>query len=95
MQAWKLGPALSTGNTVVMKPAEQTPLTALYVGELIKEAGFPEGVVNIIPGYGHTAGAAISSHKLVDKVAFTGSTEVSGKMDYASTECAYLCCIVN
>ena len=76
MQAWKLGPALATGNTVVMKPAEQTPLTALYVADLIKEAGFPAGVVNIVPGYGPTAGAAIASHKDVDKVAFTGSTEV-------------------
>jgi len=65
------------GNTVVMKPAEQTPLTALYVAELIKEAGFPAGVVNILPGYGPTAGAAIASHKAIDKVAFTGSTEVS------------------
>jgi len=76
MQAWKLGPALATGNCVVMKPAEQTPLTALYVAALIKEAGFPPGVVNIIPGYGPTAGAAISEHLDVDKVAFTGSTEV-------------------
>ncbi|MGH0142169.1 UNVERIFIED_CONTAM: hypothetical protein FKN15_052223 [Acipenser sinensis] len=75
MQAWKLGPALATGNTVVMKVAEQTPLTALYVASLIKEAGFPEGVVNIVPGYGRTAGAAISSHMDIDKVAFTGSTE--------------------
>src|ERR1700689_4697058 len=76
MQAWKLGPALATGNTVVMKPAEQTPLTALRVGELIVEAGFPEGVVNILPGFGETAGAAIANHMDVDKVAFTGSTEV-------------------
>lgn len=76
MQAWKLAPALSMGNTVVMKPAEQTPLTALRVGELIMEAGFPEGVVNILPGYGPTAGAAIANHMDVDKVAFTGSTEV-------------------
>ncbi|HSM79853.1 MAG TPA: aldehyde dehydrogenase family protein [Bryobacteraceae bacterium] len=76
MQAWKLAPALATGNTVVMKPAEQTPLTALRVGELIVEAGFPEGVVNLVPGYGPTAGAAISRHWDVDKVAFTGSTEV-------------------
>ena len=60
-----------------MKPAEQTPLTALYVAELIKEAGFPAGVVNILPGYGPTAGAAIASHKSIDKVAFTGSTEVN------------------
>ena len=76
MQAWKLAPALATGNTVVMKPAEQTPLTALRVGELIVEAGFPEGVVNLLPGYGPTAGAAIANHMDVDKVAFTGSTEV-------------------
>jgi len=76
MQAWKLGPALATGNTVVMKPAEQTPLTALRVGELILEAGFPEGVVNLLPGYGPTAGAALARHMDVDKVAFTGSTEV-------------------
>ena len=76
MQAWKLGPALATGNTVVLKPAEQTPLTALRVGELIVEAGFPEGVVNLLPGYGPTAGAAIANHMDVDKVAFTGSTEV-------------------
>ncbi len=76
MQAWKLGPALACGNTVVMKPAEQTPLTALRVGELALEAGFPEGVINLLPGYGPTAGAAISGHMDVDKVAFTGSTEV-------------------
>jgi len=76
MQAWKLGPALACGNVTVMKPAEQTPLTALYVASLIKEAGFPPGVVNIIPGYGPTAGAAISEHMDVDKVAFTGSGEV-------------------
>jgi len=79
MQAWKLGPALASGNTIVMKPAEQTPLTALYVAQLIKEAGFPPGVVNMVPGYGPTAGAAISEHLDVDKVAFTGSTEV-GKL---------------
>jgi len=76
MQAWKLGPALACGCTVVMKPAEQTPLTALRVGELMLEAGFPEGVVNLLPGYGPTAGAAIARHMDVDKVAFTGSTEV-------------------
>jgi aldehyde dehydrogenase (NAD+) len=79
MQAWKLGPALATGCTVVMKPAEQTPLSALRVGELIVEAGFPEGVVNLLPGYGPTAGAALARHMDVDKVAFTGSTEV-GKL---------------
>jgi aldehyde dehydrogenase (NAD+) len=76
MQAWKLGPALATGCTVVMKPAEQTPLTALRVGELIMEAGFPEGVVNILPGFGPTSGQALAQHRDVDKVAFTGSTEV-------------------
>ncbi len=76
MQAWKLAPALATGNTVVLKPAEQTPLTALRIGELIVEAGFPEGVVNILPGYGPTAGQALARHPDVDKIAFTGSTEV-------------------
>ena len=76
MQAWKLAPALATGNTSVLKPAEQTPLTALRIGELILEAGFPEGVVNILPGFGETAGAAIANHMDIDKVAFTGSTEV-------------------
>jgi len=79
MAAWKLGPALATGNTVILKPAEQTPLTALLLGELITEAGFPDGVVNIVPGYGETAGAALAAHDGVDKVAFTGSTEV-GKL---------------
>jgi aldehyde dehydrogenase (NAD+) len=76
MYGMKLGPALSMGNTVVLKPAEQTPLTALRVGELILEAGFPPGVVNILPGYGPTAGAAIANHMDINKVAFTGSTEV-------------------
>jgi len=76
MQAWKLAPALATGNTVILKPAEQTPLSALRVGELIVSAGFPPGVVNILPGYGPTAGAAITAHMDIDKVAFTGSTEV-------------------
>ncbi len=79
MAAWKLGPALASGCTVVLKPAEQTPLSALLLGELIMEAGFPEGVVNIVPGYGETAGAALAAHPDVDKVAFTGSTEV-GKL---------------
>jgi aldehyde dehydrogenase (NAD+) len=76
MQSWKLAPALATGNTIVMKPAEQTPLSALRIGELVVEAGFPEGVVNLLPGFGPTAGAAIARHMDVDKVAFTGSTEV-------------------
>ena len=79
MAAWKLGPALATGNTVVLKPAEQTPLTALRLGEILLEAGVPEGVVNIVTGFGETAGAALAAHGDVDKVAFTGSTEV-GKL---------------
>jgi phenylacetaldehyde dehydrogenase len=79
MAAWKLGPALTTGNCVVLKPAEQTPLSALRLGELLLEAGMPEGVVNIVTGYGESAGAALAAHNGVDKVAFTGSTEV-GKL---------------
>jgi len=86
MQAWKLGPALATGNTIVMKLAEQTPLTGLAVAQLVKEAGFPAGVVNIVPGFGPTAGAAIAEHKDVDKVAFTGSTEVGKIIQKASGE---------
>src|SRR5262245_34550681 len=72
MQAWKWGPALAAGATVVLKPAEQTPLTALRVAALAQEAGFPDGVINVVPGYGPTAGAGISGHMDVDKVAFTG-----------------------
>jgi len=79
MAAWKLGPVLATGNCVVLKPAEQTPLTALRLGEILQEAGVPDGVVNIVTGMGETAGAALAAHDDVDKVAFTGSTEV-GKM---------------
>jgi aldehyde dehydrogenase (NAD+) len=86
MQAWKLGPALAAGNTIVLKAAEQTPLTALRLGELIVEAGFPEGVVNILAGYGPTAGAAIARHMDVDKVAFTGSTEVGHLIMKAAAE---------
>nr|XP_032514348.1 aldehyde dehydrogenase, mitochondrial isoform X2 [Danaus plexippus plexippus] len=78
MAAWKLGPALAGGNTLVLKPAEQTPLTALYLAQLVKEAGFPPGVVNVLPGFGD-AGAALVDHPDVDKIAFTGSTEV-GKL---------------
>lgn len=74
MSSWKLGPALACGNTVVMKAAEQTPLSILYLATLIKEAGFPPGVVNILNGYGKDAGAAIASHLDIDKIAFTGST---------------------
>jgi phenylacetaldehyde dehydrogenase len=83
MAAWKLGPALCTGNTVVLKPAEQTPLTALKLAELIAEAGVPDGVVNVVTGFGETAGAALAANNDVDKVAFTGSTEV-GKLIVAA-----------
>jgi phenylacetaldehyde dehydrogenase len=83
MAAWKLGPALATGNCVVLKPAEQTPLTALRLAGLIAEAGVPDGVVNVVPGFGETAGAALAAHNGVDKVAFTGSTEV-GKLIVAA-----------
>lgn len=76
MATWKIAPALAAGNVVVLKPAEQTPLTALYLAALIKEAGFPPGVVNILPGYGPTCGAALTAHPDINKVAFTGSTEV-------------------
>jgi phenylacetaldehyde dehydrogenase len=85
MASWKLAPALAVGCTVVLKPAEQTPLTALRLGELIQEAGFPDGVVNIVPGYGETAGAALAAHPDVDKVAFTGSTEVGKLIAKAAT----------
>src|SRR5271169_2298810 len=85
MAAWKLGPALACGCTVILKPAEQTPLSALRLGELIMEAGFPDGVVNIVPGYGETAGAALAAHDLVDKIAFTGSTEVGKLIVHAAT----------
>jgi acyl-CoA reductase-like NAD-dependent aldehyde dehydrogenase len=78
MAAWKLGPALATGNTVVLKAAEQTPLSILYLGNLVKEAGFPPGVVNFINGEGRKAGAALAQHVDVDKIAFTGST-ITGK----------------
>jgi phenylacetaldehyde dehydrogenase len=77
MAAWKLGPALASGCTVVLKPAEQTPLSALRLGELVMEAGFPDGVVNVVPGYGETAGAALAAHPDVDKIAFTGSRQVT------------------
>uniref|UniRef100_A0A0B7AF49 Omega-crystallin n=1 Tax=Arion vulgaris TaxID=1028688 RepID=A0A0B7AF49_9EUPU len=86
MLSWKIGPALACGNTVVLKPSENTPLTALYSAQLFKEAGFPPGVVNIIPGYGNTAGAAISSHMDIDKVAITGSTATGRKVLAASAE---------
>jgi phenylacetaldehyde dehydrogenase len=86
MAAWKLGPALTTGCTVVLKPAEQTPLSALRLGELILEAGFPEGVVNIVTGLGEEAGAPLAAHPDVDKIAFTGSTEVGKLIVHAAAD---------
>jgi len=80
MQAWKLGPALAAGCTIVMKSSEKTPLTALMIGKLIVEAGFPAGVVNILSGFGPTAGQAIARHPGIDKVAFTGSSGVGHKI---------------
>jgi aldehyde dehydrogenase (NAD+) len=77
MLAWKWGPALACGNTIVMKPAEQTPLTALRIGELAIEAGFPAGVINLINGFGETAGAALVAHPDVDKIAFTGHVDTA------------------
>jgi len=82
--SWKLGPALACGNTVVFKPAELTPLTALRLAELIDEIGFPRGVVNVIPGLGETAGAHIAAHPGIDKVSFTGSTDVGRRVVEAS-----------
>ncbi|KNA25410.1 hypothetical protein SOVF_006850 [Spinacia oleracea] len=79
MFVWKIGPALACGNSIVMKTAEQTPLTALYAAKLLHEAGLPDGVLNVVSGYGPTAGAALASHMDVDKLAFTGSTEI-GKL---------------
>ena len=80
MAVWKIAPALAAGCTVVLKPAEQTPLTALRLAELAEEAGFPPGVLNVVTGYGETAGAALAAHPDVDKIAFTGSTEVGRKI---------------
>lgn len=76
MASWKVAPALAMGNTIILKPAEQTPLSCLRLGDLALEAGIPEGVINVVPGYGPTAGAALAEHPLVDKVGFTGSSEV-------------------
>lgn len=80
MAMWKMGAALATGCTIVLKPAEQTPLSALYLAELIDQAGFPDGVINIIPGFGEDAGEALTNHEAVDKIAFTGSTEIGKKI---------------
>jgi len=86
MFAWKIAPALATGNTIVLKPSELTPLTAIRMCALIQEAGFPAGVVNIVTGYGPTVGAAISSHMKIGKVAFTGSTLVGRKIMEAAAK---------
>ena len=84
MATWKLGPALAAGCTIVLKPAEETPLSALMLGELACEAGFPDGVLNIVTGFGETAGAALAAHPDVDKIAFTGSTEVGRSIVHAA-----------
>jgi phenylacetaldehyde dehydrogenase len=86
MAAWKIGPALAAGCTVVLKPAEETPLTALRLGELTIEAGIPPGVVNIVTGLGPTAGAALAAHAGIDKIAFTGSTEVGKHVQRAAVD---------
>ncbi len=86
MATWKIAPALAAGCTVVLKPAEQTPLTALELARICAEAGVPEGVVNVVPGFGETAGAALTSHKGVDKISFTGSTEVGKLIAKAAAE---------
>jgi len=84
MACWKLGPALATGNSVVLKPSEKSPLTALRIAELAVEAGLPEGVLNVVPGFGHTAGEALALHMDVDCIAFTGSTRIGRRMlEYA------------
>lgn len=79
MSALKLGPALATGNSVILKPSELAPLTAIRLGSLFKEAGFPPGVVNVVTGYGNKAGAAIASHMNIGKVSFTGSASTSSQ----------------
>lgn len=84
--AWKLGPALATGNCVVLKPSELTPLTALRMCSLINDAGFPPGVVNVVTGFGDTVGNAISLHMGIDKIAFTGSTAVGRMVMTAAAE---------
>ena len=86
MMAWKLGPALACGNTVVMKPAEQTPLTALRMAELAAEAGLPAGVLNIVNGFGETAGAALCAHPEVDKIAFTGHVDTAKIIQKATAD---------
>jgi len=86
LTAWKVGPAMAAGCVMVIKPAEQTPLTALYLASLVKEAGFPPGVINVVPGYGPTAGSAITHHMDIDKISFTGSTVVGRHIMEASSK---------
>ncbi len=86
MMAWKLGPALATGNCIILKPSEFTPMTALRMCSLIKKAGFPPGVVNVVTGFGHIVGQAISEHMGIDKVAFTGSTLVGRRIMEAAAK---------
>ena len=82
--SWKMAPALAGGNTIVIKPSELTPLSTLKIAELMKRVGFPDGVVNVVPGYGHTAGARIAEHPDVKKIAFTGSTATGRRIVQAS-----------
>ncbi|SPA55712.1 aldehyde dehydrogenase family protein [Cupriavidus taiwanensis] len=82
--SWKMGPALAAGNTVVIKPSELTPLSSLRIAELMAEVGFPDGVVNVVPGYGHTAGQRLAGHPRVGKIAFTGSTATGRRIVEAS-----------
>jgi len=84
MATWKWAPCFATGNVSILKTAEQTPLSALYVAQLAKQAGFPDGVIQVLSGFGETAGAALAMHMDVDKVSFTGSTEVGKKIQMAS-----------
>ncbi|RMF11975.1 MAG: aldehyde dehydrogenase family protein [Candidatus Dadabacteria bacterium] len=86
LAVWKIAPALATGNTIVLKPSEVTPLTCLRLGELIQDAGVPDGVVNIVPGYGHIAGAAIANHPKVNKISFTGSKRTGRQLMIAAAE---------
>ncbi len=86
MACWKVAPALAAGNTVVLKPSEYTPLTALLLGEICKEAGLPDGVVNVVPGYGDPAGEALARHPDVDKIAFTGSIRTARRLLHASAD---------
>jgi acyl-CoA reductase-like NAD-dependent aldehyde dehydrogenase len=86
LASWKIGPALATGCTLVLKPSELTPLTALKLGELAQEAGFPDGVINVLPGYGQSAGEALGRHPGVDKISFTGSVQTARRLLRASAE---------